>query len=281
MSGYGQRSPDGQPQGSPGGQVRGSPGGQVTLCLDSPPRLVDLGVGIHGVSSDRDVFVLPGLWQLHLYRYAADLTVDGVPYAVRPGRVSLVPPGSPVEFRYRGRSEHLYAHFELADEGERLSVPVMQDAGAGAPALNSRLSQAVAAATHSPVRAVPELWSALWQVALLGRRPGTDQPHASVAAAVAYIESRLHEPLTVPEVARAANVSHNHLLRLFRADLDSTVVAYVRRRRMDRARHLLTESTLSIPAIAAAVGMPDLQAFNKACRRELRASPRAVRAGAA
>ncbi|MFB6980109.1 AraC family transcriptional regulator [Streptomyces scopuliridis] len=265
MSGYGQRSP----------------GRQVTLCLDSPPRLVNLGVGIHGVSSDRDVFVLPGLWQLHLYRYAADLTVDGEPYAVRPGRVSLIPPGSVVEYHYRGRSEHLYAHFELADAGERLSVPVMQDAGAGAPGLNGRLTQAVAAAAHSPLRAVSELWSALWQVAMLGRRPGTDQPHASVAAAVAYIESRLHEPLTVPEVARAANISHNQLIRLFRADLGSTVVAYIRRRRMDRARHLLTESTLSIAAIAAAVGMPDLQAFNKACRRELHASPRAVRAGAA
>ncbi|MFE6625547.1 hypothetical protein ACFVGK_41355, partial [Streptomyces sp. NPDC057740] len=33
-------------------------------------------------------------------------------------------------------------------------------------------------------------------------------------------------------------------------------------------------------AIAAAVGIADLQAFNKACRRELGASPRDVRAAA-
>jgi transcriptional regulator GlxA family with amidase domain len=50
---------------------------------------------------------------------------------------------------------------------------------------------------------------------------------------------------------------------------------------MERARHLLRESTLSIPAVAAAVGIGDLQAFNKTCRRELGASPRAVRAGTA
>jgi AraC family transcriptional regulator len=42
---------------------------------------------------------------------------------------------------------------------------------------------------------------------------------------------------------------------------------------------------MSIPAIAASVGINDLQAFNKACRkacrRELGASPRAVRAAPA
>jgi transcriptional regulator GlxA family with amidase domain len=66
---------------------------------------------------------------------------------------------------------------------------------------------------------------------------------------------------------------------LFRAETGYTVVGYIRRRRMERARHLLRESTLSIPAIAASVGVADLQAFNKACRRELGDSPRAVRAG--
>jgi transcriptional regulator GlxA family with amidase domain len=49
---------------------------------------------------------------------------------------------------------------------------------------------------------------------------------------------------------------------------------------MARARHLLTATTMSIPAVAASVGINDLQAFNKACRRELGASPRVVRAGA-
>jgi AraC-like DNA-binding protein len=62
-----------------------------------------------------------------------------------------------------------------------------------------------------------------------------------------------------------------------------TVVACIRRRRMERVRHLLIASTLAIPAIpaiAATVGIPDLQAFDKTCRRELGASPRAVRAAA-
>jgi transcriptional regulator GlxA family with amidase domain len=100
-----------------------------------------------------------------------------------------------------------------------------------------------------------------------------------VSAAAAHIESNLSSTLTVPDIARVAGVSHNHLTRLFRAETGHTVVGHIRRRRLERARHLLRESTLSIPAIAASVGIPDLQAFNKACRHELGGSPRAVRAG--
>ncbi|MFE6840344.1 helix-turn-helix domain-containing protein [Streptomyces sp. NPDC057705] len=72
----------------------------------------------------------------------------------------------------------------------------------------------------------------------------------------------------MPEVAQAAGVSHHHLIRLVRRETGGTVAAYILRRPMERARHLLRESTLAIPVIAPAVGMPDLQqAFDKACRR--------------
>ncbi|MGW2564210.1 helix-turn-helix domain-containing protein [Streptomyces sp. NPDC001514] len=256
------------------------PGRAAAVRLDEPPRVAGLGVGVHGTASPLDVFRLPGLWQLHLYRYAAELTVDGVVHAIRPGYVSLVPPGAVVKYRYRGRSEHLYVHLELPGAGEAREIPVVQDAGAVTPSLSELLLGAIATAPRNPRRAEAEVWAALWRVAELAEPPGAGaRPHASAAAAIAYIESNLAGRLTVPEVARVAGVSHNHLIRLFRAETGGTVVAYIRRRRMERARHLLRESTLPIPAVAAAVGVEDLQAFNKACRRELGASPRAIRAG--
>ena len=94
---------------------------------------------------------------------------------------------------------------------------------------------------------------------------------------MAHIESHLAGTFEVPRIAAAVGISHNHLTRLFRATTGDTVVAYIRHRRMQRARHLLRESTLPIPTVAAAVGIPDLQAFNKTCRRELGAAPRALR----
>ncbi|MDC0773513.1 helix-turn-helix domain-containing protein [Streptomyces sp. HD] len=256
---------------------------EVVVRLDEPPVVANVGVAVHGPAGHTDVFRLPDLWQLHLYRYEADLTVDGTPHAVRPGRVSLVPPGTTVRYRYRGRSEHLYAHLRLPATGEPRTVPVMQDAGPELPALSALMLQAIAAWPSTPVRATAEVWTVLWRIGQLTppvpQGPRHD-PHPAVTAATSYIESRLADPLTVPSVARAAGVSHNHLTRLFHAATGDTVVAYIRQRRLERARHLLRESTLSISAIAATVGIPDLQAFNKACRRELGASPRAVRGGA-
>jgi AraC family transcriptional regulator len=251
----------------------------VEVRLGAPPVVANVGVGVHGVTGPTDVFRLPDLWQLHLYRYDADLNVDGTPYAVRPGRVGLVPPGATVRYRYRGRSEHLYAHLRLPAAGDPYTVPVLQDCGPELPTVSALMTEAVAAWSRTPQRATAAVWTVLWRVAHLGPPAVTAGPHPAVTAAIAHIEARLADPLTVPAVARAAGVSHNHLTRLFRAATGDTVVAYIRRRRMERARHLLRESTLSIPGIAGAVGIPDLQAFNKACRRELGISPRAVRAG--
>ncbi|GAA3555258.1 helix-turn-helix transcriptional regulator [Kribbella ginsengisoli] len=254
----------------------------IPLHLAEPPELVNVGVGVHGVRGLRDVFRLPDLWQFHLYGYSADLTVGGTTYPVAPGSVSLTPAGVPVQFDYRGRSEHLFAHFRPRIAGEPSYVPVVQDAGTTAPVLSDMLRSAIGASPSGSPRVVAEVWAALWRVAQLSApltEGGVAAGHSAVAAAISYIEANLARALTVPALAAAAGVSHNHLTRLFRTETGMTVVAYIRQRRMARARHLLVSTTLSIPAIAATVGIPDLQAFNKTCHRELGGAPRAVRAG--
>jgi AraC family transcriptional regulator len=250
----------------------------VELHLAEPPDVVSVGAGIHGVRRLRDVFRLPDLWQLHLYSYSAELTVAGTTYSVAPGYVSLTPAGVQVEFNYRGRSEHLYVHFRPRVIGEPSHVPVVQDAGLAAPVLSDLLRSALEASPSGSARVTAEVWTALWRIVELGSSV-TDgvSGHPAVASAIAYIEANLAQPLTIPALARMAGVSHNHLTRLFHAETGMTVIAYIRQRRMARARHLLVSSTLSIPAVAASVGIADLQAFNKACRRELGGSPRAVR----
>lgn len=93
------------------------------MHLGEPPAVVNIGVGVHGVVNRTDVFRLPRLWQLHLYQYDAELTVDGTAHTIRPGRVSLVPPGTTVRYRYQGRSEHLYAHLRIAPVGGPVRSP--------------------------------------------------------------------------------------------------------------------------------------------------------------
>ncbi|WP_416973818.1 helix-turn-helix transcriptional regulator [Streptomyces sp. 4F14] len=250
----------------------------MTLRLDEPPAVVGAGIGVHGVATTHDVFRLPDLWQLHLYHYEGTLSLGRSAHAIRPGHVSLVPPDTEVHFRYRGRSEHLYVHLRLPRGGSARTVPVMQDAADEGPRLADLLRHAVTAVPTAPPHATAAVWAALWRIAELPGSEGDGQVHPFVAAARAHVEERLAGPLSVPDVARAVGISHTHLTRVFRAETGRTVVAYIRHRRLQRARHLLLSSTLSVTAVAAAVGIADLQAFNKACRRELGASPREIRA---
>ncbi len=249
----------------------------MTIFLEEPPEVVNAGFAIHGLSGSGDHFRLPDLWQFHLYEYEADLEVDGTAHRIKPGRASLIPAGAEVRYRYRGRSEHLYVHLRPSPRGTPHTLPLIQDAGPAAPAIAERLRQAIAAVADSPGQAAAEVWSALWRtVRLQPKEPGAGL-HPAVSAAFAHIERRLPRRITVPEVAAAVGVSHNHLTRLVKEATGSTLVAYVRHRRMVRAGHLLRESTLSIPAIAESIGFPDLQSFNKACHREFGMSPRSVR----
>jgi len=249
---------------------------QVLLPLGDAPRIAGIGVGVHGVGALEDVFRLPDLWQLHLYAYEGVLEVDGTEHRIAPGHASLVPPDTEVRYRYRGRSEHLYAHLRLTGATERHAAPVMQDTRPNTLLIAGLLRGALAAVPATPARASAQLWTVLWHLtdAAPTRLGLAGDP---VSAATAHIEANLAMPLSVADIAKLAGVSHNHLTRLFRGRTGTTVVAYIRHRRMARARHLLTASTLSITAVAAAVGIPDPQAFNKACRRELGAAPRAVR----
>ncbi|GAA2100106.1 hypothetical protein GCM10009841_14520 [Microlunatus panaciterrae] len=252
---------------------------RLALRLARPPEVRGIGIGVHGTRHRHERWVLPELHSLHLYGYDGVVTLDGVLHRIRPGHASLVPPGAVMEFQFRGPSEHLFAHLLMPRSGPTRDVPVMQDLGVDGPVLQERLRSA----RHllEPDHLAAEVWSVLWSLATLEQRRGSqaDGEHPALRAAVRHVEGHLADRLTVPEIAAATGYSASHLNRLFGSAMGCSVTAYVRRRRMARARHLLQDTTQSISSVAASVGIADLQAFNKACRREFGAPPRALRSG--
>jgi AraC-like DNA-binding protein len=265
------------------------------LPLGAPPRVLQMGRGIHG-SRPVERYRLEGLWCVHLYGYAGQLRVGAAaPLAIRPGAASVVPPDTALEHHFgAGRCVHLYAHFAAvpADTAaadapaSALPIPAIQDLGDEFGDIYRSFEQALGYFPTRPRRAAARLWDILWQIAERGASGAAtavteaDRPkrrHPAVEQALQIIELRLAEPLCVADLARQVDLSQNHLTRLFRGEVGSTVVGYVRQRRAERARHLLLYSTLPIKAVAAYSGFEDLQHFNKAVRRLLGRSPRNVR----
>jgi transcriptional regulator GlxA family with amidase domain len=155
----------------------------------------------------------------------------------------------------------------------------MQDLGAQFVTINQRLEQAIGYFPTQPRRAEARLWDMLWELVAVPAIRGAAPPHRhpAVDRVCSLIELNLAESMRVPDLAREVGLSHNHLIRLFRASFGTTVVGFIQQRRVQRSKHLLLYSTLPIKVIAAEVGMADLHFFNKTIRRTLGASPRQLR----
>ncbi len=82
---------------------------------------------------------------------------------------------------------------------------------------------------------------------------------------------------SLKELAAAAHVSPNHLLRLFKAATNSTPGDYLLQLRLERAAKQLRESDRAISEIAAANGFPDSNYFSRRFRARYGQSPRDYR----
>jgi AraC-like DNA-binding protein len=106
------------------------------------------------------------------------------------------------------------------------------------------------------------------------------QTHAALGRAMTYIETHLSERLTVEAIAHTANLSTRSLMRLFRKQLGVTVVDFILRRRVARARQLLQLPGRTCAEIAFECGFGSVQHFNRIFRRFENASPSEWRAAA-
>lgn len=245
----------------------------VPVCLDDPPRIRWIGCGTHGPGDYR--WRLPQLWCLHLYGYHATLRVDGVLVPIVPGSAGICPAGADLAYSFpTACCTHACVHFTPVPGRASRVLPLLQDLGAGFGAQEQALREAIAWHAVEPRRAEARVWDLLWSLS----RPSARVPHPLVERARREIELHLGEEIRVTSLAQRLGTSHNHLIRLFRSDLGATPVAWIRRRRAARARHLLVRTSMPIRLVAAEIGVPDPQQFNKLVRRELGACPREIRA---
>ena len=75
-----------------------------------------------------------------------------------------------------------------------------------------------------------------------------------VAAAMAYVQAHLAQPISVPQLAAAVNLSASHFSRLFRTATGLSPHEYIILRRIDAAKQLLLTTDLTIKEIACRAG---------------------------
>ena len=109
------------------------------------------------------------------------------------------------------------------------------------------------------------------------RNPARAEP-VEIWKARSFIEEHSVEELSLRKVAKAVNISANHLSEKFKQVTGINFVDYVARIRFEKACDLLLNSNLRISEIAFAVGFQSLSQFNRVFKKISGKSPAEYRA---
>ena len=102
--------------------------------------------------------------------------------------------------------------------------------------------------------------------------------NAKVISIIEFMEANISEPLSLVEIADYVGLSRRQIERLFQSQMGRSPARYYLEVRLDRARHLLRQSTIPVVDVAIACGFVSASHFSK-CYRELYArSPQQERA---
>lgn len=97
--------------------------------------------------------------------------------------------------------------------------------------------------------------------------------HPGLIRALESMEGALEEPLARARIAQIAGVSERQLDRLFRTQVGTGISAYYLKLRLERARQLVLQSSLSLTEIAVACGFNSASTFSKSYRAEFGEPP--------
>ncbi len=119
--------------------------------------------------------------------------------------------------------------------------------------------------------------TALTTAQLAGQAPSLANTDPRIDRAIDYIEANLAEDLSIAAIANVAGMSPSWFQSAFRAFTGQPVFAYVRARRLERARLLLAGPRLSLSQIAFACGFSSHSHMSRLFRARFGASPSEMR----
>ncbi|GHF96563.1 MULTISPECIES: helix-turn-helix domain-containing protein [Amycolatopsis] len=212
-----------------------------------------------------------------------------------PGSIGLTAPGHAARLRWHGDGRTLTTHVHLpaalvdrtalelwGRDANRLGRPdalAVED-----PVLASVAGALGAAALGGADELYAESAGTFLAVHLLThhaaapppREPGRDE--LRTRRAVRFIRENHHLPLTLADLAAAADLSPFHFLRVFKTATGQTPYRFLTRIRVERACRHLERGDLSVTEIGLACGFATPSRFASAFRAQIGLSPSAYRA---
>ncbi len=206
-------------------------------------------------------------------------------YVIEPGMLSLMPPYMLHVVRPRERTFRKYvAHFTLP--GHALSI-------AGLPTV-IRVPDEVYSRVLSRFREMLSVWSAnaAGRETIVGgimaeflgyyiQFAGAEAEHEldapkcwkGLADSVAFIREHLHRDITLAEISRQAGLTPSYFGQIFRRYIGVPPHTYLNNCRIERAKRLILNESVSCTEAADLVGFQTVHAFSKVFKRHTGKAP--------
>jgi len=115
--------------------------------------------------------------------------------------------------------------------------------------------------------------SFIYEWVQLQYQPSEMTDSSPIAQVIQYMQHFYAQPITLKQLAERANYSVPHLCALFKEATGYTPIEYLTRLRVEVAKTLLTESTLSLAEVTEKVGYRDPSYFGRIFKRIVGLSP--------
>lgn len=216
--------------------------------------------------------------------------IAGRPFELKPNnllRATFVPEGADgvINFGVSAHSTNLvfpkgYLASLLADQRHDSFAPLLFDGDERLARLIRMLDAEIAAPGFASRLLVEGLSRALAtllvRLDIKGHCMDADRIHLSpwkLKKVIDFVEGQLDRDIGLADLAEVADLSPFHFSRVFKLATGVTPYHYVRDRRLERARQMLTENRLSIAELALACGFANQSHFTAAFTRAMGVSP--------
>lgn len=93
------------------------------------------------------------------------------------------------------------------------------------------------------------------------------------ARILAYVESKLYEPLTIAEICQQFSISRSSLQLLFKNAVDQSPKKYISDMKLERSRQMLRENKYTVSEISLKLGYSSIHYFSNAFTQKYHISP--------
>lgn len=244
---------------------------ELNRALEKAVRELRIARGLHSVQPlDKEILKIITEYKQIISRYFQELQIEAIQgrfkelEQVLGARESLQP----------GINNSLYKQFMLLLE-EQASM-----AGADVTAVIPARAGNFFVTDDTPISQWIEVLSAAY-VAVLEEliRRKKSRNRIDIEEIRQFIDRFFQEPITLESIASQFFVSKEHLSRTFKHEIGSTVMDYVITKRMEKAKQLLQDPSVSIKGAAEAVGYSDLTYFYRIFKKVTGMTPAQVRQG--